>query len=369
MKFFRSGPLLTVAVVVVVIARGHGVGGLVGALGGLLLELASFQVGTLLGVLLWRLRVRYVIFGVGRELRAWSTPRLRIALCALPVVIRVGARSVRSPVRLRLWLTGLTSALVAVGVVVGAWLVGPFGVAVGATACLAHELWPRRSAATTSPGWYVFSLPRVSGREAAEMEATPLVSAVVDAVHVGDLAAADTALAVVVAAHPDLVMTTGAQAAVHTAAGRYVEALQVLGAVVGRDDLADRDRALLMASMAGATASAAEVGLMPASVGVPAAARAVDVAIGFGLPRYRLLGTLAQLALLRGDAAEAVRMGRDSADGSGDALGRADALATVARGLMAGGDNAAARAVLAEASELAAWLPRVAGTAARLDVS
>jgi hypothetical protein len=36
---------------------------------------------------------------------------------------------------------------------------------------------------------------------------------------------------------------------------------------------------------------------------------------------------------------------------------------------MASGDNAAARTVLAEASSLAAWLPRVAATAARLEIS
>ncbi len=367
MKPLRSGPLLTV--VVVVIVWGHGVAGLVGALGGLLLELAAFQVGTLLGVLVWRLRVTYVIFGVGRELRAWSTPRLRIALCALPVVIRVGARSVRSPVRRRLWATGMTSALVAVGVVVGAWLVGPFGVAVGATACLAHELWPRRSAATTSPGWYVFSLPRLSGRAAAEMEASPLVAVVADAVRAGDLERASSALTTVVAAHPDLLMTASARVVVLTASARYVEALQVISQVVARDDLEDRDRALLMGSMAGATASAVEAGLLPAPVGVPMATRAADGAMGFGLPRYRLLGTLAQVALLQGDVAEAVRMGRESADGAEDALGRADSLATVARGLMAGGDNAAARAVMAEASALAGWLPRVADTAARLTIS
>ncbi|MEO6090054.1 MAG: hypothetical protein ABIQ18_43800, partial [Umezawaea sp.] len=211
----------------------HGAAGVLGALGGLLLELAAFQLGTLLGVLIWRLEVRHVVFGVGRELRAWSTPRLRIVLCALPVVIRVGAGSVRSPVRLRLWLTGLTSALVAAAVVAGAWLLGPFGVAVGATACLAHELWPRRTAATTSPGWYLFGLPRLSGRAAAEMEATPLVNTVVSAVRVGDLAGADTALAAVVTAYPELVLTTSAQTVVLNAAGRYAEALQLIGGAVG----------------------------------------------------------------------------------------------------------------------------------------
>jgi hypothetical protein len=367
-KPLRSGPLLALAVVALVCWR-QGAVGLVGALGGLLLELVAFQLGTLLGVLVWRLEVRYVIFGVGRELRAWSTPRLRVVLCALPVVIRVGARSVRTPVRPRLWLTGLTSALVAVAVVVGAWLVGPFGVAVGATACLAHELWPRRTAAVTSPGWYLFGLPRLSGRAAAEMEATALANVVVNAVRVGDIAGAEKALAAVVAAHPDLVLTTSAQTVVLTASGRYAEALRVVGGAVGRDDLEQRDRALLMATMASATASAVEAGQLPAEIGVPTASRAVDGAISFGLPRYRLLGTLAQLALLGGDSAEAVRMGRESADGAADAVGRADSLATVAMGLMAGGDNAAARTVLAEASSLAAWLPRVAATSARLEIS
>jgi hypothetical protein len=367
-KLLRSGPLLAIAVAITTFWH-DGLTGTIGALGGLLLELAAFQVGTLLGVLIWRLRIRYVIFGVGRELKAWSTPRLRIALCALPVVIRVGARSVREPVRLRLWLTGLTSALIAAGTVATLWLAGPFGAALGATACLAHELWPRRNAATTSPGWYLFGLPRLSHRAAAEMDASPLVNEVADAVRAGDLDRAETALNTVVAAHPDLLITATAQVVLHTAAGRYVQALQVVSAAVGRTDLEDRDRALLMASMAAATASATEAGLLPASIGVPTATRAADGAIDLGLPRYRLLGTLAQLALLRGDATEAVRMGRESADGADDALTRADSLATVARGLMADGNNTAARTVLAEASTLAGWLPRVAETATRLNIS
>jgi len=360
---------VTVVVIAVVLATGHGVTGLLGALGGLLLELVSFQVGILLGVLLWGLRVRYVVFGAGRELHAWSTPRLRISLRSLPVVVRVGARATRTPARRRLWATGVTSALTAAGFAAFAWFQLPFGLAVGATACLAHELWPRRSAATTSPGWFVFALPRLSGRPAAEMEATPLVNVVLDAVRTGDLAAADTALAAAEAAHPSLLMTSSARIAVLTATGRYVEALQVVSGQMGREDLENRDRAFLMATMAGVTASAAEAGQLPTEVAVGAATRALDGAIGLGLPRLRLAGTEAQLALVRGDAAEAVRLGRESADRAEDALSRADSLATVARGLMAGGDNAGARTALAEATELAAWLPRVSGTAARLNIS
>lgn len=371
--FTRSGPLLTLVVVVVVIAWGLGFGGLVGALLGLLLELVAFQVGTLLGALLWRLRVRHVVFGVGRELRAWTSPKLRIVLCAIPVVLLVGVRSIHPPVRRRLWLAGLTSAACGVAAVAVAWLPADGdlsrGLAVGATVCLLHQLQPRREAGVTSPGWYLFKLPRLTGRAAAEMDATPLVNDVVDAVREGDLDAADVALAKLVEEHPTLLMTAGAQATVLSARARYAEALHHISTLVGRTDLEPRDMAFVMAEMANATTSAVEANQLPADIGVPAATRSADAAIQFGFPRTRLAGTLAQLALVNGDHAKALELARQSADGSEGGLARADSLATLARAHMAAGDNASARVVLAEAEELAAWLPRVKETAARLRIS
>jgi hypothetical protein len=371
--FTRPGPLLALVVVVVVIAWGLRFGGLVGAVLGLLLELVAFQVGTLLGALVWRLRVRHVIFGIGRELRAWTSPKLRIVVCAIPVVLLVGVRSIHPPVRRRLWLAGLTSVLGGVAAAAVAWLSAggdvSRGLAVGATACLLHQLQPRREAEVTSPGWHLFMLPRVTGRTAAEMDATPLVNDVVDAVREGDLESADVALAKLVAEHPTLLMTAGAQATVLSARARYAEALHVVSTLVGRTDLEPRDMAFVMAEMANATASAVEANQLPADIGVPAATRSADAAIQFGFPRTRLAGTFAQLALVNGDHAKALELARQSADGSEGGLARADALATLARAHMAAGDNATARAVLAEAEELASWLPRVEETAARLRIS
>lgn len=64
----------------------------------------------------------------------------------------------------------------------------------------------------------------------------------------------------------------------------------------------------------------------------------------------------------------AVGLARLAAEGTDHGLSRADDLATLARAHMGGGDNRAARAVLAEAEALAAWWPRVAATRARLEI-
>lgn len=372
----RFGVSLALAVVVAVIVREWSpvpiALGLVGAVLGLLLELASFQAGTLLGAFVFRLRVRHVVFGIGRELWAWATPRTRIVLCGLPLVIQVGVRSLRPPVRRWLWLAGATSVLVAVLAAAAAWILagGPLGrgLALGMTACLVHQLVPRRGAQGTSPGWFLFKLPGVTGRQAAEMDATPLVNDVTDAVRAGQLDAADTALARLVEQHPTLLMTVGAQVVLLSVRARYAEALHLVSSMVGRTDLEPRDLAFVLAEMAGSAANAMEAGQMPMDVGMPAAARAADSAMQLGLPRHRLAGTLAQLALLRDDTAAAVELARQSADGSEGVLARADALATLARAQMASGDNAAARVTIAEAESLSGWLPRVVETTARLNI-
>jgi len=305
-------------------------------------------------------------------LRAWTTPRTRIVLCRLPLVIKVGVRVIHPPVRRWLWLTGATSVLAAVLAVGVLWLLAdsPFGrgLALGATACLVHQLVPRRGAQGTSPGWFLFKLPGITGRPAAEMDATPLVNDVTEAVRAGDLDTADTALARLVEQHPSLLMTVGSQAMLLSVRARYAEALHLVSGMVGRPDLEPRDLAFVLAEMAGSAANALEAGQLPMEVGLPAATRAADGAMQLGLPRHRLAGTLAQLALLQDDPAAAIELARQSADGSEGALARADALATLARAQMAAGDNAAARVTIAEAESLSAWLPRVVETTARLNV-
>lgn len=373
-KLAKLCPLLTLAVVVTVALRERGSfpAGLGGAVVGLLLELATVQVGILLGALVCRLRVRHVIIGVGAELTSWTSPQTRITVCRIPLVIRVGVRAVRHPVRRWLWLTSATSVLVG-GLTVGAaWSVADSafgrGLALGATACLLHELQPRRDAKETSPGWFLFLLPWLTGRPAEEMDATPLVDEITDAVRMGDLDTAEAFTVQLVERHPTLLLTAGAQVMVLGVRGRHAEAMHLVSRLVGRTDLEPRDLAFVLAEMSNAAASAAEAGQLPMEIGLPAARRAAGGAMQLGFPRHRFAGTLAQLALLEGDTAKAVQLARQSADGSESQLGRADALATIARAQMADGDNAAARVTIVEARTLAGWLPRVAETTARLSI-
>jgi hypothetical protein len=374
--FTRLGPLLTLvsAVAVIVLERSPlgVITGLGGALAGLLLELAATQIGLLVGALAFGLHVTHVIIGVGGELRHWTSPARRVVLRNIPVLIQVGLAGKRAPVRLRLWLTGACSALTAFLSVGAAWSTtgAPFGrgLAVGATACLAHSLRPRRGSGATSLGWFLFGLPRLTGRPAAELAATPLVRRSTDALHAGDLDTAEKIAAQLVEQHPELITATGAQVAVLAARGRYAEALLQVSHLVGRKDLQQRDMALVMSTMAGLTATAVEAGQLPAEIGVPMARRSADGAMEIGYPSHRFNGTLALITLLEGDAVKAVELARYGCESSEQALDRVDDLVTLARAQMASGDNATARVTLAEAEELAPWWPRVAATRARLSI-
>ncbi|MFE2751994.1 hypothetical protein ACFXGA_08305 [Actinosynnema sp. NPDC059335] len=344
-----------------------------GAAVGTWVVLLGLQVGLLVGALLFRVRVPLVVIGVGGEVRTWTRPHLRVVWRVAPLLMSVGLTSIKAPARRRLWLTGLTSAVLAAAVVGVAWLGAdrPFwrGFAIAGTAVLVNGLWPRRGAGTTSPGWFLFALPRVTGRTAAEFDATPLVNQVTDALEAGDLDRAEALADELVARHPGLLVAIGARVAVLTLRTRYAEALHVVSGLMGRTDLEPRDMAFVLAEMASSTANAVEGGQLPAEVGVPAAKRAVDGAMRFGYPRHRCTGTLAQLALLEDDHATALTLARQARASAEGALSRADALATIARAQMAAGDNAAARATLVEARELAGWMPRVAETTARLSIT
>ncbi|MFD1146711.1 tetratricopeptide repeat protein [Saccharothrix hoggarensis] len=340
--------------------------------------LALLQLGLLLGAVLFGVRVPLLVIGVGGEVRTWTRPHLRVVWRTVPLLFAVGLTSIREPVRRRLWLTALTAAVLSAGVVALAWLGAlawsdddrPFlrGFAVAGTAVLVNGLWPRRGAGVTSPGWFLFGLPRASGRTAAEFEATPLVNQVSDALQAGDLDRAEAVAEDLVSRHPTLLVAIGAHVAVLTLRTKYAEALHIVSRLVGRTDLDQRDMAFVLAQMAGSTANAVEGGQLPADVGLPAARRAVDGAMQFGYPRHRCVGTLAQLALLEDDHATAITLGTQAKHVSESGLDRADALATIARAQMAAGDNAAARETLAEAQELAGWMPRVAETSARLNI-
>ncbi|GAA1348140.1 hypothetical protein J7S33_21260 [Saccharothrix algeriensis] len=368
--------VLTALVVVVVVVRepGSWAVGLAGAACGALVCLASVQVGLVLGALVCRVRVSLVVIGVGGEVRAWDRPHRRVVLRALPLLLSVGLTSVRAPVRRRLWLTSLVAVLATAAVVGLCWALAgatPFGggFAVAGSAVLLHGLLPRRGAGGTSPGWFLFRLPRLTGRAAAELAATPMVNEVSDALSAGDVDRAERIADRLVAEHPTLLVAIGSRIAVLTVRTRYAEALRLVSGLVGRGDLDQRDMAFVLAEMASSTANAMEAGQLPLDVGLGAARRASEGAAQLGYPRHRSTGTLAQLALLERDTDLAIDLATRATGSSESALGRADALATLARAQMAAGDNAAARRSLAEADALAGWLPRVAETRARLDIA
>ncbi|MFC5053111.1 hypothetical protein [Saccharothrix xinjiangensis] len=335
--------------------------------------LAAVQVGLLVGALVAGVRVSLVVIGVGGEVRTWTRPGRRVVLRNVPLLMSVGVTSVRGPVRVRLWCTALVASVVLVAVAGAAWWAwgSDFwrGFAVAGTAVAVNALWPRRGPGTTSVGWFLFSLPRLSGRPLEEYEATPLLNQVTDAIAVGDLDRAEALTDELVGRYPALLVSTGARVAVLSLRTRYLEALQVVSGLAGRADLGPRDMAFVMAQLAGSTVNALEVGLVPLEVGAPAVRNSLDGAVKLGYPRYRCAGALARLALLEDDHATAFTLANQARQTSEDGLDRADALATMARAQMASGDNAAARATLVEAERLAGWLPRVAETSARLNIA
>jgi hypothetical protein len=371
--------VLTGLVLVVLVVWRPSVATFGGAACGVLAVLALLQLGLLVGAGLFGVRVPLVEIGVGGEVRTWTRPHLRVVWRTIPLLFAVGLTSVKAHARRRLWLTGLTSVLLTTAVITVVWLGAlvwsdsdqPFlrGFAVAGTAVLLNSLWPRRGAGTTSPGWFVFALPRVTGRTAAEFDATPMVNQVSDALGAGDLDRAEVIANDLIERHPTLLVAIGAHLAVLTLRTKYGEALQLVSGLIGRTDLEQRDMAFVLAEMASSTANAIEGGQLPLDVGLPAAKRAVDGALQFGYPRHRCTGTLAQLALIENDHAAALTLATQARNSSESGLARADALATMARAQMASGDNAAARVTLVEAQELAGWMPRVAETTARLGIS
>ena len=380
----RPGSVLTALVLLAVpgwlallgaLTAGGVLAGWFGALVGLLAELAALQVGMLIGALVRGVRVHHLVIGVGALVREWNPPGRRVVLRALPVLVQVGIGPNRAPVRRRMWGAALCSAVL--GLLVAALLVttapvgaGAFGVglALGGGAAFLHTLPPRRGPGFTTTGWFLFRLPRLTGRPAAELDAAPLVAATTDALDRGDLVVADRESERLLAEHPTLRTAVGARAAVLSALGRYGDGLRLVSDLIAVPEQEPREVAIVLAGMAGLTAAAVESGELPAEVGVPAARRAVDGARELGYPSYRLTGTLGLIALVSGDPATAARLAEQGAELGDSPLGRADDLATVARAHMAAGDNAAARAALARAEALAGWLPRVRTTRDRLDI-
>ncbi|MGW0516380.1 hypothetical protein [Crossiella sp. NPDC003009] len=373
----RPGRMFTasaaIAVVAVERALDPAVAGLLGAVAGMLAELMALQLGLLLGALALRVRVHDVVVGLGARVYELRTPRRTVSVRLLPIMLGVSVGPGAAPARCRMWLAGVASAIGGGTAVLAMTTVldTPFGrgLLIGALATGAHCLLPRRDAGTTSTGWLLFQLPKLPRHRVAEWQSAPLVNEAIDAVNGGDLETAEALTAELSREHPGRRTTTATRIALLEARGRYAEALALTIGLVSDPAQEPRDLAFALASLAALTANAVEVGQLDAATGLPTARQAVDDAEQLGYPGFKLTGTKALLELLAGNADRAATLARSGARNSGATLSRADDLATLARALMATGDNRAARLALDEAETLAPWWPRVAGTRARLSVS
>ena len=314
-----------------------------------------------------------MIIGIGGELKAWTTNDRRIVLRNIPVLVSLSFSGLKPGVRRRTVLAGVTAIVLTAAFVATTWLLtgAAFGkgMALAATACFVIQLVPIEKPAHTSLGWFVFSLPKVTGRPLGEMEARPQVLAGMDAYHRGDIDTAERIYEELAVSHPDLLTVVGLKVVTCCAREKFLDALQTVVGLSGRRDLTPRELAFVMATTAGVAAAAVESGQFPAEVGLQTAKSMLGNAYEAGYPRHRASGTLALIALIEGDNAEARRLAEVSAERSEQALGRAEDLITIARAYMADGNNAKAREFVAEAHELAGWHPRVAATRARLNVS
>ncbi len=366
---------MTAAAVVCVVVEWSAVGVVLGQLGaavGVFVGLAALQLGMLAGALAFGARVHRIAIGMGRRWREWVTPRRTVVLRRIPILLSVSVGPGRAPLRLRMWAAGLCSAVVGIAAPVLVWVVAPSafwrGLAIGAAAVVAHSLLPSQNAASTSTGWVLFGLPRLPPDRVADLRASALSDDALSAVNAGDLATADAAVAELTARFPDARATGATRVAVLEAHGRYADALSAVLALSTDPSQTARDAALALAGVAGLAVSAVEAGQVPADAALPVAREALDNAVTLGYPSFKLDGTRALLALVDGDADAAARLARSAAAVNDHALSRADNLATLARALMAGGDNRAARVALAEAETLAPWWPRVAATRLRLNI-
>ncbi|MCI2423278.1 hypothetical protein MOQ72_38255 [Saccharopolyspora sp. K220] len=353
-------------------AAGVAIGWLGAVVGVILLPMAT-QLGLLVGSVVFGLRVRHVIFGAMREVAAWKLGRVTFTLRSLPVTLRCQIGPWRSPVILRCWLAGLLSALVGVAVVVVGWLLadGPFGrgFVLAVTPLMLYKLWPKRVPLTTSTGWLLFALPRLPDSERAEFVAAPLAARVYEALREGDIERAQVQADELAVRYPGLNATVSCQIAVLESRGEYAPGVMLLLKYLAEnDDVPPRKMSYLLAGLAGLGFKAVEAGQLPAETLLPTAKKALNDAIQLGYPEFELSGANGLLALIEGDADNAVRFATTGAEYNHSPLSRADDFATLARAHMACHDNAAARVALAKAEELAPWSPRVAETRQRLSV-
>jgi hypothetical protein len=366
--------LAAIALVEAVIGDGIGgfLPGALGALVGVVLLPMATQTGMLLGSALFGLRIRHVVFGALRRVGMRTIGRTTITVRALPVVLGAEIGPWRSPVILRCWLAGLTSALVGIGIVAVGWwwCEGPFGrgFVLAATPLLVYKLWPQRAPKATSMGWLLFGLPRMPEPRRTEFCAGPFAARAHELLQDGDVEGAQSCVDELAARHPDLNTTVSCQVTVLEARGEFAPAMALLMQHIASSDLPPREMSYTLAGLAGLGFSAVEAEQLPAEDAMPLARKALHDAIALGYPEFQLSGTKALLALIEDDLDEAVRLAATGADHDTSPLSRADDFATLARAHMARHDNAAAREALEEAEKLAAWWPRVRTTRERLSV-
>jgi hypothetical protein len=372
------GWLLAIVTTIIVVAIEWSpsgiVAGLTGAVSGVLVGLAALQVGLLLGALLLGVQVQRVVIGIGPRLFEWGSAARPIVLRALPLFLAVSVGPGRAPVRLRMWGAALGSALLGAGVaayeVVSAVGGTAFvhGVAIASCCAVGHALLPAKTAGSTSTGWMLFRLHRLSERQVRQLEAAPLTGRAVDAAHNGDLTTAERLATRLAEAYPELRTAIAARIVVLEAQGRYAEAMVLAVKLASQLDQEPHEAAVSFAALAGLACTTVEAGQLDSDVGLSTASTAMDNAETLGYPSHKLAGTRALLALLRGNLDRAISLARLAAGAGDDVIGRADDLATLARAHMAAGDNRTARAIVAEAEKLVPWWPRVAGTRSRLEV-
>ncbi len=367
--------LVVVGTVEATVGTGAGSFGIatLGALAGAILLPASTQLGLLTGAVLFGLRVRHVVVGALRRVAAWRLGRVTVTLRLLPVVLASEIGPWRRPVVLRCWLAGVLSALAGLGAVAAGWLLadGPFGrgFVIAVTPFMLYKLWPRRAPLTTSTGWLLFGLPGMTGSRRAEFRAGASAARAHEALQAGDLERARARVDELTAEHPELNTTVSCRVSLHEARGDYGEAVALLLGHISSADLPARELSYNLAGLAGLAFSAVEAEQLPGDEVLPVAKKALHDASALGFPEFQLNGVHGLLALVEGDADEAVRRAKLGAEHATSPLSRADDLVTLARAHMARHDNAAAHRALAAAEEAAAWWPRVRALRTRLSVA
>jgi hypothetical protein len=298
-----------------------------------------------------------------------------VVLRALPVLLSVSVGPGRSPVRPRMWgaalcstLGGIAAAVAAVGAALDTTAPFTHGLAITATLAVGHALVPRKTAGSTSTGWMLLRLHRLSHRQVRQLEAAPLTGQAVDAARNGDLVTAERLALRLAKSYPDLRTAVAARIVVLEAQGRYAEAMVLAVKLASQLDQEPHEAAVSFAALAGLACTTVEAGQVDSELGLSTASTALDNAETLGYPSHKLYGSRALIALLRGNLDRAISLSRRAAGAGDDVLGRADDLATLARAHMAAGDNRTARAIIGEAEKLVPWWPRVAGTRSRLEV-